>query len=247
MAALEELDLWQGRAYFGNDDPAPGWKKRLVRRKKKSSAPESTRTSSRADIQKIAQAGFNVVRVPRNDRVFEGDGGWRILDRLLGWCEKHKVYVVLDLHAVPGGQSRLGMADPADTGHLVWASEENQAKTLEIWKAIAARYHNRQIIAGYDLINEPAPPAGKDLVRLYQRIIRAIRVDPNHLIIVEGGKFASDFSMFDKPLCENQAFSLHMYTWFGDDRKKEVGGLSGSPGSRPRRCGWASSARTRTR
>ena len=28
--------------------------------------------------------------------------------------------------------------------------------------------------------------------------------------------------MFDKPLCENQAFSFHMYTWFGDDRKKKL-------------------------
>jgi hypothetical protein len=176
-----------------------------------------------ADIQKIAEAGFNCVRVPLHHRLFEGDEGWRLLDRMLGWCEKHGVYAVLELHAVPGGQSQLGMADPGDARHLVWASEENQKKTVAIWRAIAARYRNRKIIAGYDLINEPAPPSGKDLIRLYGRIIEAIRaVDPDHLVILEGMKFASDFSVFEKPLCENQVFSFHMYTWFGDDRKRKL-------------------------
>ena len=188
-----------------------------------------------ADIQKIAQAGFNCVRVPLHHRLFDGDSGWKLLDRMLVWCEKHKVYVILELHAVPGGQSKLGMADPGDARHLVWVSEENQSKTktVAIWKSIAARYHKRKIVAGYDLINEPAPPSGKDLVRLYQHIIREVRAkDPDHLIILEGDKFASDFSMFDKPLCENQAFSFHMYTWFGDDRKKKEE-ADGLPSVRP--------------
>ncbi len=176
-----------------------------------------------ADIEKIAQAGFNVVRVPLNHRLFQDGAAWKLLDRLLAWCEKHKVYVILDLHAVPGGQSRLGMADPGDARHLVWGAEENQQQTAAVWKLIAARYRQRQIVAGYDLINEPAPPSGKALVSLYQRIITAIRAeDPDHLIILEGDEFSTDFSMFAKPLCENQAFSFHMYTWFGDDRKKSM-------------------------
>jgi hypothetical protein len=115
------------------------------------------------------------------------------------------------------------MADPGDARHLVWASEENQNKTVAIWKAIAARYRARKIIAGYDLINEPAPPSDDDLCRLYQRIIRTVRAeDPHHLIILEGVKFASDLSVFPKPLCDNQAVSFHMYTWFGDDRRKKL-------------------------
>lgn len=176
-----------------------------------------------SDIQKIAQAGFNCVRVPLNYRLLDGERGWTVLDRLLTWCDKHRVYVVFDLHAVPGGQSRLGMADPADARHLVWVSDENQKKTAALWKAIAERYRGRPIVAGYDLINEPAPPSGEALVSLYQRIIAAIRAeDRDHLIFVEGSKFASDFSMFAKPLCENQAYSFHMYTWFGDDRQKHL-------------------------
>jgi hypothetical protein len=176
-----------------------------------------------ADIQKIALAGFNVVRVPLNHRLFQDDAAWKVLDRLLVWCEKYKVYVILDLHAIPGGQSGLGMADPGDARHQVWVSEENQKQAVAVWKSIATRYRNRKIIAGYDLINEPAPPSGEALVDLYQRIIPVIRaVDPDHLILIEGSKCATDFSMFEKPLCQNQAFSFHMYTWFGDDRKKNL-------------------------
>jgi hypothetical protein len=176
-----------------------------------------------ADIEKIAQAGFNCVRVPLHHKLFDSDLAWKLLDRLFDWCERHRVYVVLDLHAVPGGQSKLGTADPGDARHLVWDSEENQEKTVTIWKAIAARYRQRKIIAGYDLINEPVPPSGEALVSLYKRIIEAVWAeDPDHLIILEGGKLASDFSMFDKPLCLNQAFSFHMYNWLGDDRKKKL-------------------------
>ena len=28
--------------------------------------------------------------------------------------------------------------------------------------------------------------------------------------------------MLEKPLCDNQAFSFHMYTWFGDNRNKQI-------------------------
>jgi hypothetical protein len=176
-----------------------------------------------ADIERITGAGFNCVRLPLHRCLFDGDRGWKLLDRFLGWCERHQVYVVLDFHGVPGGQSKLATADPGDARHLVWVSEENQKRTVAIWKSIAARYHTRKIIAGYDLVNEPAPPSGEALVSLYQRIIPAVRSeDPDHLIILEGSTFSSDFSMFDKPLCENQAFSFHMYTWFGDDRKKHL-------------------------
>ena len=161
--------------------------------------------------------------MPLNHRLFQGDSGWKLLDRLLGWCEKHKVYVILDLHAVPGGQSRLGMADPGDARHLVWVSEENQKQTVAIWKSIAARYRNRKIVAGYDLINEPAPPSGEALLDLYQRIIRAIRAeDPDHLIFLEGASSPPTSRCSISRCARTRLISFHMYTWFGDDRKKNL-------------------------
>lgn len=177
-----------------------------------------------ADIQRISAAGFNCVRVPLHHRLFDSPRGFELLDHLMDWCEKHRVYVVLDLHAAPGGQSGLFMADPAEPRDRLWVSRESQDKTVDLWRKIAGRYGKRKYLAGYDLLNEPAPPSGEALAALYQRIIEAIRaVDADHMIILEGAKFSTDFSMFDKPPCKNLAMSFHMYTWFGDDRAKKIG------------------------
>lgn len=181
------------------------------------------------DIAEIARMGFNSVRVPFNHSLLEDDAapfvykdaGWAVLDRLLGWCEAHGLYVVLDLHAAPGGQSPWYMADP-DSKKL-WDSRENQDRTVALWRAIAERYRDRAIIAGYDLLNEPSPPNGEALFHLHKRMAAAIReVDPHHLILLEGSSAASDFSMFTSPVTFNQAYSFHMYTWFGDPRRDEL-------------------------
>ncbi len=176
-----------------------------------------------ADIAAIAAEGLNVVRVPLNHRDFacEASPGWRVVDRLLEWCEAHHVYAILELHSAPGGQTRFFISDPEAT--LLWDSSEAKDRTVAVWRAIAERYASRAIVAGYDLLGEPMPDRPGDLVALDQRIVHAIReVDPNHMLIVEGTDYARDFSMFSQPLDDNQVYSFHMYTWFGDDRRKRL-------------------------
>ena len=176
------------------------------------------------DIVQIANLGFNVVRVPINRHVLESpDGavdmnapGWGYLDRLLEWCTRHNVYVILDLHSAPGGQSGVFVADPDEV--KLWDSAENEAQTVALWRAIAARYKDAQIVAGYDLLNEPGYTNPEQLVDLYIRIITAIReVDPYHMVIIEGNLIATDFSIFDRPLSANQAYSFHTYNFLSDD------------------------------
>lgn len=176
------------------------------------------------DIEMIADLGFNVVRVPINHHILEDDTGnvtydaigWKYLDRLLDWCEKYDVYVVPVLHAAPGGQSPWFVADPESV--KLWESEEYMSRTVAIWQAIATRYKDRTIVAGYDLLNEPDFPDGAVLIDLYIRIIEAIReVDPYHMIILEGNKLSTDFSIFSHPLSSNQVYSFHTYNLFTDD------------------------------
>jgi hypothetical protein len=185
------------------------------------------------DLDRIAVLGFKVVRLPLNYRLLVDDdhpesyrdAGWQVLDRLLDWCEHSKLYVVLDLHAAPGAQSSLFVADPAEGKAGLWSSADHQRQTVALWRAIAQRYRDRGIIAGYDLLNEPAPPDGAALAVLDRRLVAAVReVDPHHLILLEGSKAASDFAMFNGRLDENQAYSFHMYTWFGDDRRRRLAG-----------------------
>ncbi len=181
-----------------------------------------------ADIQRISESGFNVVRIPMNWRVLENpahpyqydQSGWDRLDQVLDWCEHYHVYAVLDLHSLPGGQSHIATADPDNTG-LVWLSGENRKRAAALWRALALRYRGRRIVAGYDLMNEPNAPRGQDLIDFYRQIIASIRsVDTDHLVILEGNKLASDFTPFGQALDENEMYSFHMYTWFGDNREK---------------------------
>lgn len=181
-----------------------------------------------ADIQAIDEAGFNSVRLPINYRILEDDknpfvykdSGWKLIDKVLDWCEKYGVYVILDLHAVPGGQSGLPPSDTNLTEASLWSSQEDQARTIALWKAIASRYKDRKIVAGYDLINEPLLENGIKLVSFYRQLIPAIReVDPYHLLILEGTAFSGDFSMFSGPLSQNQMYGFHMYNWLIDNRQ----------------------------
>src|SRR6266576_6866638 len=68
---------------------------------------------TREDIHFIKRSEFNSVRVPFSYRLFVSDGrvptlegpGYELLDRLIGWCRSEGLYVILDMHAAPGGQT----------------------------------------------------------------------------------------------------------------------------------------------
>ena len=176
---------------------------------------------TRADIKKISEQCFNVISIPFNHLMLEDDNnpyvykprGWEILDSVLKWCEDYNLYVVLSLHSAPGGQSTLFTADPDLI--TLWQSSVNRQRTTELWKAIADRYKNRGIIAGYDVLNEPDAPSDSALLAMYNDIIDSIRtVDTNHLLFIQGKQFASDFSLFTSLPDSNMSFCFHFYTWF---------------------------------
>jgi hypothetical protein len=182
------------------------------------------------DLVQLSQECYNVVRIPFNHYLLEDDfnpyvykpEGWAVLDSALSWCEQNNLFAILDLHSAPGGQSNLFTADP-DLFINLWNGSINQTRTTRLWKAIADRYKNRGIIAGYDLLNEPDPPNVQDMVDLYERIIDSIRtVDTNHMLFIEGSSFATDFSGFTSLIDANMAYEFHIYTWFIQDIAAEV-------------------------
>jgi aryl-phospho-beta-D-glucosidase BglC (GH1 family) len=185
------------------------------------------RMASDADFAAIAGHGFNVVRVPLNHRMLETADGLAALDRVLERAEAHGVYVVLDLHSAPGGQSKVFVADPEPA--RLWDTPAAQQRTIELWGMLAARYRERSVVAGYDLLNEPDAPNGAALVDMYRRIVRAIRaVDGQHMVVLEGDSAATDFSMFAGLLDANQIFSFHLYTWFHDNARERVASYAGT-------------------
>ena len=180
---------------------------------------------TREDIAFLHRAGFNTIRVPMHYSLFESDDaeGLKLLDRLIGWCREEHLYVVLDLHAAPGGQTGTNIDD---SGGYPWLfrSEQEQAHLIRIWQRIAKRYGNEPMVLGYDLLNEPIPPFPKlapldaALEPLYRKLSAAIRkTDAHHILFLGGAQWDSNFSFFGKPFDNNVVYTFHKYWTAADE------------------------------
>ena len=54
-------------------------------------------------------------------------GGFEMTDELLDWCEEFGLYLILDLHAAPGGQGHdAGISDYDSSKPSLWESTANR-------------------------------------------------------------------------------------------------------------------------
>ncbi|MGA2660961.1 MAG: DUF1810 family protein [Verrucomicrobiota bacterium] len=195
--------------------------------------------TTRADVDLLAKSGFNSVRLPMHYNLFtlpieeepvKGQDTWlttgfTLTDNLLSWCKANRMYLILDLHAAPGGQGKdanISDSDPAKPS--LWESGLNRQKAIALWRKLAARYVNETWLGGYDLLNEPnwtfegkdkngkEDSSNKPLWDLYQAITKAIReADTNHLLIIEGNGWGNNYNGFPGPWESNLVFSFHKY------------------------------------
>jgi len=181
------------------------------------------------DIDSLKVWGFNSIRLPMHFNLFTlpiekepvpGENTWLktgfdLTDQLLSWCKLNEIYLILDLHAAPGGQGNdRPIADVDTTKPNLWESDVNQQKTIALWKKLAERYSKEEWIGGYDLINETNydMEGNKPLRDLFLGITQSIRqVDENHIIFIEGNKFANDYTGLTPPWDDNMAYSFHKY------------------------------------
>jgi endoglucanase len=187
---------------------------------------------TRDDVRFIKQSGFNSVRVPFSYRLFvssagsetlEGEG-YQHLDDVIGWCRKEGLYVILDMHAAPGGQTGDNIDDSWGYPFL-FESAESQDLTVNIWRKIAARYRGEPTVIGYDLLNEPiahyfnADELNPKLEPLYRKIVAGIReVDWNHLIFLGGARWDTNFKVFGSPFDPKLVYTFHKY-WMEVNRE----------------------------
>lgn len=183
---------------------------------------------TRKDIEFIASQGANTIRLPFNYKLFTDEDymgltrnqdGFTRIDSVVAWCKDTGLYLILDMHDCPGGQT----GDNIDDGHgypWLFESEACQELFCDIWKRIAYRYKDEPIILGYELANEPIAHyfENKDslnllLEPLYKRAVNAIRaVDVNHVILLGGARWNSDFFMFtDWKFDHNIMYTCHRY------------------------------------
>jgi endoglucanase len=208
--------------------------------------------TTRKDIEAMKAWGFNSVRLPMHYNLYtlpieeepvSGkdtwlDEGFAMTDSLLAWCRENKMYLILDLHAAPGGQGNdLNIADRNPALPSLWESPENQRKTVALWRKLAAKYVNEPWIAAYDVINEPnwgfedlandknglKEQKNKPLRDLLVKITQAIReVDKRHMVIIEGNGWGNNYNGMFPLWDDNMVLSFHKY-WNNNDQESIKG------------------------
>ena len=181
------------------------------------------------DVDSLAAWGFNSIRVPLHYNLFTLpiqeepnsdqntwlETGFDIIDNVLEWAEPHQMYVILDMHAAPGGQGRNSeISDYDPSKPSLWESERNKTKLVQLWKKIAERYKDNKWIGGYDLINETNwdLPGGVALRDIYERITTEIRgVGDNHILFIEGNDYGNNHAGLTPPWDDNMVYSFHKY------------------------------------
>jgi endoglucanase len=193
------------------------------------------------DIDSMAAWGFNSVRLPMHYHFYTlavdeepvaGKNTWlekgfALTDSLLSWCKADHLYLILDLHATPGGQGNdLPISDRDPAKPSLWESAANREKMIALWRRLAERYKNEPWIGGYDIINEPnwgfsgdtsdmhgiKEKGNAPLRQLMMDITAAIRsVDRRHIVIIEGNGWGNNYRGVLPPWDDNMVLSFHKY------------------------------------
>lgn len=183
---------------------------------------------SRKDIEFIKATGSNTVRMPLHYKLFTDEDylgltssqdGFARIDSVVTWCRDAGLYLILDMHAAPGGQT----GDNIDDSHgypWIFESERSRQRLCGIWRTIAARYADEPVVLGYELLNEPIPHylENKELLKpklesLYRQCVSAIReVDGNHIVLLGGAEWNNSFEFFKEwDYDDKLMFTCHRY------------------------------------
>jgi endoglucanase len=207
----------------------------------------------KADVDSLKAWGFNSIRLPMHYNLYTlavdqepiaGKNTWiekgfALTDSLLAWCKANHMYLILDLHAAPGGQGNdTNISDRDPSKPSLWENEANKQKTIALWAKLAERYKDEEWVAAYDIINEPnwgfqdlekdknglQEKLNAPLRQLMVDITKAIRaVDQKHLIIIEGNGWGNNYNGILPLWDKNMALSFHKYWNYND--QASIGGM----------------------
>ncbi|MBQ7658310.1 MAG: cellulase family glycosylhydrolase [Butyrivibrio sp.] len=209
------------------------------------------------DFANCKNMGMNCIRLPfwwrnlvdENGNYYGYDEGasdpyakaFERIDWFVDMCSKYGLYVVIDMHGVPGSQNGSDHSGVDGKDHKETASEfffgdnaaANQELYYSLWRTIADRYEGNATVAGYDLMNEPyctyrynssksADELHTILWDIYNNAYNVIRQeDADHVVIMEATWNPEDLPNPEAYGWENVMYEYHNYLY---DDYDNVGG-----------------------
>jgi endoglucanase len=167
------------------------------------------------DICKIAEMGFDHVRLPVDEEQLWSENGVRIkntfnlMDSCIAWCIRENLRVIIDLHLL---RSHNFKATPP-----IWGDHLLQQNFIACWLDLSSalqKYSNSNV--AYELLNEPhthrEPEKWNEL--MLQTLLAIRKKEPERTIVIGSDRYNSG-TMFDElnvPANDtNLILSLHCY------------------------------------
>ncbi|CAO3676679.1 unnamed protein product [Rhizopus stolonifer] len=189
------------------------------------------------DFKKIAEMGFNHVRIPTGHwamRVFSGEPyvpyiSWQYLLKGIQWARKYGLRVMVELHTAPGSQN--GWNHSGRVGQVGFLNgtdgELNAERTLGLVTEMIQFFNKPEwshVVPVFGVLNEPAMmkiPAEK-VKQWYRKSYDAIRnmIGPGSgpLLTYHDGFFAlNEWHGFFKNGYERAVLETHLYLIFNND------------------------------
>jgi endoglucanase len=165
-------------------------------------------------VQQIQGLGFNVVRLPWSNQLYEtnpvvanyalaanpsleGENALTILDQVIAALTGAGIMVILDNH----NSDAEWCCSTTDGNSLWYNTDYPQANWIADWQGIVKRYQGNPMVIGADLRNEPRSPAtwGGSAADDWHAAAElggnaVLGVNPNLLVFVEGVNYALDLT-----------------------------------------------------
>jgi hypothetical protein len=187
-----------------------------------------------SDYKLLKDLNLNAIRLPiywrnlLNDDFSRKDEetAFKYIDKIISDAKANDIYIILDLHGVPGSQN--GFEHSGTTIHEAnfWHNEKYIDSAIDCWKFISNHYSTTRkdlssTIATYDILNEPTYNYLGTTTRacwdVFDKIYDAIReLDDEHVITMEGSWSFDALPNPDEYGWKNVQYEYHLYNYGKD-------------------------------
>ena len=170
------------------------------------------------DVAFLANVGFDHLRIPIDEEQMWNEQGekeeevFKLLHDAIGWSQKHKLKVIVDLHILRSHHFNRGEKP-------LWTEASAQEQFFDCWRDLSEelnQYPNDFL--AYELMNEPVADNPEDWNKLVAKAVAVVRkLEAKRKILIGSNRWQSTETFDDLKLPENDPniiVSFHFYEPF---------------------------------